>query len=246
MSDISSVKFDFHSSNIKFIMPKANRQRKHRKIATRPVVIERRVQTIITNYVLPNRPSLPEGARLPQNPLPPNGIQLPTEPVPRTDDPDFPDDPEVEFPDGPELEEVMRLYGPQRENENDFPDDPEVEFLGVFEPQRENENDFPDDPDFDEAVRISMDPEYLPEDEQFERAILESLRTPQPTPARADANREFETTVDMRCVVCFVSKRTEIFTECGHIAVCSECGIQCDNKCPICRKPGPHKKFIIV
>ena len=50
---------------------------------------------------------------------------------------------------------------------------------------------------------------------------------------------------DKTCVVCLEQATDTVFTECGHMAVCSDCG-QLLDRCPICRTPSRTVKVYTV
>ena len=50
---------------------------------------------------------------------------------------------------------------------------------------------------------------------------------------------------DNTCVVCLEQATDAVFTECGHMAVCWDCG-QLLDRCPICRTPSRTVKVFTV
>ena len=50
--------------------------------------------------------------------------------------------------------------------------------------------------------------------------------------------------IDASCSVCYMSKKNILFTECGHVSVCTTCSEKLGFKCPMCRKISNSKMLI--
>ena len=47
------------------------------------------------------------------------------------------------------------------------------------------------------------------------------------------------------CILCDDNPREYTNIKCGHLCVCKNCSIRCENKCPICKNEGPFSRIYI-
>lgn len=48
------------------------------------------------------------------------------------------------------------------------------------------------------------------------------------------------------CCICMENDRNAVFTSCGHMCVCVECGTKCRGVCPVCRAPGSAVRVLSI
>lgn len=51
-------------------------------------------------------------------------------------------------------------------------------------------------------------------------------------------------TVDASCLVCYINKKTVLYSDCSHISACVDCSEKVGLKCPLCRKISTNKTVV--
>jgi hypothetical protein len=69
--------------------------------------------------------------------------------------------------------------------------------------------------------------------EKFKQLEIENARLEARLASERRSTDDYDS--QTQCCICMSERKDHVFVQCGHMATCGNCSMQCENVCPICR-----------